>query len=242
MDITTNKSWKYDLKKLESTSYEFKIVEHFFKTTSSIFPLFPGIFKKFQIWKVIEQNEKATADEKSNNLMLFHGTSQEGVAGILEYGFKNSEKGYFGEGVYMTEDSERASCYSLMSVMTHDFLNCLFSKSFSFIFVNEVLRSETLQTVLYEDSSKLYHVDTPLKNPFTKYMHYLSPETTEDIYIKDLKGRRYRNVVVEENSEREDFVADSKLVIPRYLILYQGNYLYSIISALCLETLSYFSL
>ena len=102
MDITTNNIWKYDLKKLESTSAEFKFLERFFVTTSKTFSAYPELLKDFQIWKVIEQNTKGTVDGKSNNLMLFHGTSQEGVGGILENGFKNSKQGYFGEGVYFT--------------------------------------------------------------------------------------------------------------------------------------------
>ena len=60
--IITNKSWKYDLKTLESTSDEFKLVENFFKITS--IKTFPDDLnlKKFRVCKVVEQrkNEKLT--------------------------------------------------------------------------------------------------------------------------------------------------------------------------------------
>ena len=238
MDINNIISWKYDLQKLDCTSAEFKFVEHFFKTTSTKFSLYPEILKNFQIWKVI--NTKETVDEKGNNLMLFHGTSREGVAGILVNGFKNSEKGFFGKGVYLTESSEAASFYSCLSFMKSDFLNFLFSKSFSFIFVNEVLKSETLQSVLYEDYSELYMVDTPLKTPFSKYMHVLSPQLTEENYKEDVNGRRYRDIAVDPVILEDEFVADSKLVIPRYLITYEGNIISNFISLLYFETLNFF--
>ena len=44
--------------------------------------------------------------------MLFHGTGKKGVAGILETGYRNSIKGDFGRGVYLTESPDLASIYS----------------------------------------------------------------------------------------------------------------------------------
>ena len=237
MEIVNNETWKYNLQILDPTSDEFKFVQHFFKTTSNKFSYFkeaPETLENFQIWKVIEQNINVTVHEKSDNLMLFHGTSQKGVAGILENGFKNSEKGKFGKGVYLTECSGTASRYSSLK---------LFRKNFYFIFVNELLNSENLQTLVYERlfnlipyvpneqiSSFSKYIDylskifyTPLKNPFTKYMYYLSPEISEENYKEDFKGRRYRNIAVDKNSCQDEFVADSKLVIPRYLITYENK-------------------
>ena len=43
--------------------------------------------------------------------------------------------------------------------------------------------------------------------------------TTEESYRKDVIGRRYRNSEVVTNGLKcEEFVADDKLVVPRYLI------------------------
>ena len=64
--------------------------------------------------------------------MLYHGTSQKGVTGILKEGFRNSEKGWFGKGVYMTDCSHTALKYFSMA------------EKYSYnryIFVNEVLES-----------------------------------------------------------------------------------------------------
>ena len=54
-------------------------------------------------------------------------------------------------------------------------------------------------------------------------MYYLSPEISEENYKEDFKGRRYRNIAVDKNSCQDEFVADSKLVIPRYLITYENK-------------------
>ena len=166
--------------------------------------------ENFKIYKVIEEHTKATVDEKSNNLMLFHGTSQKGVAGILENGFKNSESGKFGKGLYMTESSETASVYSCSRS----------SKNFCFVFVSEVLESHNLKTTLHPKILKSR--DTPLKNAFSKYIRVRSPAITEDKYKKDHKGRRYRNIEVSLKNKNDEFVADSKIVIPRYLISYEN--------------------
>ena len=67
--------------------------------------------------------------------------------------------------------------------------------------------------------SKIFY--TPLKNPFTKYMYYLSPEISNDNYKEDFKERRYRNIAVDGNSCQDELIADAELVIPRYLFLYE---------------------
>ena len=54
-------------------------------------------------------------------------------------------------------------------------------------------------------------------------MYYLSPEISEENYKEDFKGRRYRNIAVDKNSCQDEFVADSKLVIPRYLITFENK-------------------
>ena len=111
METIKYETWKYKIEILEPTSDEFKFVQHFFNTSSTEIFMDHEISKNFQIYKVIKQNNKETVDEKSNNLMLFHGTSQESAAGILKNGFKNSEEGFFGKGVYMIESSEIAYFY-----------------------------------------------------------------------------------------------------------------------------------
>ena len=99
--------------------------------------LFKGYLetKVAHMYKVNERNIVKTEGKKSNNSMLYHGTSEKGVTGILKEGFRNSEKGWFGKGVYMTDCSEIALNYNKkFNVFAHNF----------YTFVNEVLESEKL--------------------------------------------------------------------------------------------------
>ena len=96
MNIKTEKLFNYDCEKLDRESEEFKILKEVFFTTTT-FNVSCNNLEKFQIYKVIENNPTKTVEGKSSNLMLFHGTTEEGATGILKKGFKNSEKGWFGK-------------------------------------------------------------------------------------------------------------------------------------------------
>ena len=108
MDIITKKGFKYDLQKLDSKLDEFLLVKKFFNITikKSVHVYKDNIYshqlKDFEIHKVMTDSKPARGvNEKSNNLMLFHGTDEKGANGILKEGFKNSSFGRFGQGVYM---------------------------------------------------------------------------------------------------------------------------------------------
>ena len=214
MDIITEKSFKYDLEKLDSTSDEFLFVKKFYDTTTNGFGFGFGFvdlskLKNFQIYKVIENNPIKEVEAKRNNLMLFHGTSRKGATGILKEGFKNSEKGWFGQGVYMTDCSNVAFRYSVRH-------NNYFKLS---LFVNEVLESEKLQTCEINPYRFMKDIDTPLRNQFSKHIDEWSPQATlREDYKEDHKGRRYRNVRHNITSARDEYVADESVTIPRYLI------------------------
>ena len=223
MDIITDKNFKYDVEKLESTSEEFIFVEQFYDTTGVIKTAKNSLIKatdyetqgiKLQICKVNENNPIKLADEKSNNLMLFHGTNRKGAEGILKEGFKNSKKGYFGKGVYMSDCSDVASKYAATRFSNN---YCLY------VFVNEVLESEKLQTLEFDASTYVRYHDTPLKHPFNKHIHKSSHQATEKDYKEDHIGRKYRNIGFEhdDSSAYDEYVADESVTIPRYLIIFQ---------------------
>ena len=108
--------------------------------------------------------------------MLFHGTNKQGATGVLNGGFKNSESGWFGSGVYMTDCSYIALTYA--AKYNEGFCYC-----HNFIFVNEVLESEKLQTFEFEIID-MKDVSTPLKNPFNKHTRKKSPQKKQSAVKK----------------------------------------------------------
>ena len=143
--------------------------------------------------------------------MLFHGTSRCGVIGILNRGFKNSKDGWFGSAVYITDCSYNVQRYTMRN--THEY---------NFIFVNEVLESEKLQTFEF-DIFGIKQNGNPLKNTFNKHIRNFngkkSAQTAEEYYKRDVKGRKYRNIVVDKYSTTDEYVAEASVTIPKCLIL-----------------------
>ena len=82
MDIITKKGFRYNLAKLDSTLDEFLFVKEFFNKNTKKKANYEDIkshqVKDFQIHKVIESKPTSAINEKSNNLMLFHGTGKIG--------------------------------------------------------------------------------------------------------------------------------------------------------------------
>ena len=132
--IKSSKASKYEQEEISSDKEEYKFVKSFFDTTKNVFRR-KSSPKEFKVFKITENNPLTTLNDKRNNLMLFHGTTMKGVEGILKQGFKNSKKGWFGQGVYMTDCSDKAQDYC-----TDDDDDC----GDCYIFVNEVLNSEKL--------------------------------------------------------------------------------------------------
>ena len=87
MVIITDNSFKYDFESLDSGSDEFKVIKKFIKTTAM--NSYYSNEKVLQIHKVFEKRPTSSMDKRRNNLMLFHGTSTNGVIGILREGFNH---------------------------------------------------------------------------------------------------------------------------------------------------------
>ena len=218
MDIITDKTFKYSLKGLDFKEEEFKFIKDFVYLTVDPFVSFETkyLIKDFRIHRVIENNPTKTEYVKNNNLMLFHGTNKTGAAGVLKTGFKNSESGYFGKGVYMTECSDTAFDYTGIPA------DCVKgTKFFNYIFVNEVLESEKLQAYSFNASDALDMDEdntAELMHPFEKHFKCSSPQPTKEDYKEDVLGRKYRNVKISGLSLLDEYVADEKITVPRYLI------------------------
>ena len=220
-DIVTDKSFKYEVSKLDSTSDEFVFIENFVYTTATKMPKkriqHHAKFRVHQIYRIDENSEiEAVRDAKSGNLMLFHGTDKDGVYGVLKKGFMNSLSGKFGEGVYMTDCSMTAYSYGCgKSLYRH--------KSHVYLFVNEVCGSEGLQTIEHDYFCALGGVATEIVHPFCKHIVKYTPQPDESDYRVDAQGRKYRKTshlsrFLLKNSELDEYVADESVVVPRYLV------------------------
>ena len=210
MYLTTSKFFKYVCTKLNPKSTKFKFLKENFDTTLS------GTnrhgFTNFQIFKLNETNPNKVVNEKKKNLMLFHGTNKKGAMGILKKGFKNSSKGWFGKGVYMTDCSNFAFGY------THDY-----RARYCCIFLNEVLESDKLQTFEFDfkDIEKRgWDISTKPNHQFEKHIFKSSTQLSKEDYKKDNHGRLYRNTPFRENNELDEYIAEASLITPRYLFVF----------------------
>ena len=221
-DIVTDKSFKYEVRKLDNTSEEFTFIENFVHATAPKTPTkriqHHAKLRVHQIYKIDENSEiEAARDAESGNLMLFHGTDKDGVYGVLKEGFENSPSGWFGEGVYMTDSSNMAYSYGWdKSLYQH--------KSYVYFFVNEVYGSEGLQTIEHDYFYGLGRVATEIVHPFCKHIVRYTPQPDDESdYRVDGQGRKYRNALhvrknLLKNSAFDEYVADESVVVPRYLV------------------------
>ena len=92
-------------------------------------------------------------------------------------------------------------------------------KHLSYVLVIEVMRSDELQTFEHESFDDVRSNNAQLIGQFQKHVLTSSPQIGDEGYKKDFKGRRYRNVAVENESFKDEYVADESLVVPRYLII-----------------------
>ena len=149
--------------------------------------------------------------------MLFHGKSRKNASGILQYGYKNSEEGLFGAGVYNTECTDQAIHYSDNQTIKQGG----YYESELFVFVNEMLNSEEWERITFRDYNS-YYVNPLTNSPglhLSKYhRHVNSPKPTVEDYKRDVNGRKYRCTATSKWSLCDEFVADSSLVKPRYMI------------------------
>ena len=158
-------------------------------------------------------------DGKTENLLLFHGTSLENSVGIIEEGFRPSEKGRFGPGVYLTASSACAMGYAITRSQDKKLLvpNSIAwgqqpPNMMHCVFVNEVLESEKLKVLEWSDPDST-------KYQFAKYLEMGRMEDLEgETHDEDSEGRRIRNSPATQADDYDHYVCREDLVVPRYFI------------------------
>ena len=174
---------------------------------------------EIKIYRVNKRNNNEKIEQKSNNLLLFHGTCCKNSVGILNEGFKPSIEGIYGPGVYLTESSFRAVDFS--QIKSREELDECFdehNRKVSFVFVNEILDSDKLKVINAKDKVKVTFTKTPRKNQFEKYIKSGCDKNIKHTYQKDSKERNIKSSKANILEEYNYYVCEEKLVIPRYLI------------------------
>ena len=213
-----NSVWKYDGEEVDKSSEEYirlKLILQKARCEES-----KGTFEweSVDIWKLEDTILPVSFEEYSGNLMLLHGTSDINATEILKKGFVNSQYGYFGKGLYMTECSDMACHYSNRKMSWKP--ESRYETVTNCIFYNEVIGSQYLDIKKYDSYMDLKNIFDHANHPFRKYMHKSSPETIKQFdYTTDDQARYYRCKKMTASSLADEYVADAVLIKPRYLIL-----------------------
>ena len=172
--------------------------------------------KNVSAHEVIENEPQLDVDHK-NNLMLFHGTTVENSVGILREGFKNSEEGLFGRGLYLTACSDEAITYTDIRTEGKDTeKHC--------IFISEVLNSQVLKhDFIFRPFLERQLEEKLEEHPFTVYEGTMSdgPDEGEEHFERDEKGRLYRFDPFCKWSFNDQYRVDARLVKPRYYLEFE---------------------
>ena len=162
-----DKNSKYTLNEMVSTNDDYMLIKKYFEETMSNVPMFQCQISK--IYRVLIRDK--TSERKSDNILLFHGTTSKNAVGILEEGFKSSIQGKHGPGVYLTEFSSCAVNFAVEKIISIIFNNLLadINDNLTFIFVNEILESEKLEEIVVE-KTVTGKTASPRKNRFEKYI------------------------------------------------------------------------
>ena len=140
----TNMVDKYDatsmyvLNEIPSTDNDYKLINKCFveKGSNICYEILT-----IKVYRVKKRDSDETDEQKSDNLLLFHGTNLDNAVGILEKGFKPSAKGIRGSGVYVTASSRSAIKFSSKKISK------LYKEKENFILVNEIIESKKLKEI-----------------------------------------------------------------------------------------------
>ena len=208
-----DKNSMYTLKRMASTNDDYKLIKKYFEETSDA----PQA-QISKIYRVTKRGSVGTREQKSDNLMLFHGTSSKNAIGILEKGFKPSIEGKHGPGVYLTEFSSCAELFAKQKIINNILRNGNINNNLEFIFVNEILESKTLEEIVVE-KSVTHRTASPRKNQFEKYIRSGTAKMNYDATDEqDSNGMKIRISAPSEAELHNYYVCHEKLVVPRYLI------------------------
>ena len=213
----SKKEPKYSITPIERSSVKFEFLRRFLKGT--VVKDFGSVYllKNVTAYEVIENLKRADVDH-TNNKMLLHGTPVKNSAGILREGFKNSEDGRYGRGLYLTACSDVAITYSDVRNEKDAGKHC--------IFITEVLNSQDMEYENQWGEPELIEEQRNQKleeHPFSFFQSLDSeePEDNEENFKRDEKGRVYRFAPFRRWNVFDEYRVDARLVKPRYYLEFE---------------------
>merc|ERR1719427_1690797 len=117
-----DKHSKYIVEEMESTNDDYKLIKKSFEDPRKE-------VEAHKIYRVKQRISDGTDEKKSDNMLLFHGTSVDAAVGILEKGYKPSKGGSFGPGVYLTSSPGTSVGYSVSKTSLRGYYHGIISDS-----------------------------------------------------------------------------------------------------------------
>ena len=212
VDFKVLPGYKYRLGQLEKDDLDFKLIKGSLDLNETD--------KTLNIFRIVSNQNNIDESDISDpsKLLLLHGTPGGNVNGILKEGFKPSERGSYGPGVYMTNSLNMAARYSDKYMLDEQQI----VKKVKYLFVNKVLPTVETETKILH-SSKIPTFEEYLESkPETKVIHYGGQssfkKSPQDKY--DSKNNRIiRGTFQVANEEEKIILSHHDLVVPAYLVV-----------------------
>ena len=213
--------FKYKLETLNDDNSDFMTLKSALNLNQASFYFYGltncGKINTLRIYRVSPNSnaETSSSDSNSSQILLLHGTKAPNVEGILKTGFKPSEKGKYGPGVYLTNSFDYA----------YRFANCVAQengiiKRLRYIFVNEINRADV--TVSPGNCKKIVSFDEYLKKKpsvivvdgYRRVNFSESPKDKQDSLNRKIEQGSFRKNYLHQKI----VLAHDSLVTPAYLI------------------------
>ena len=217
--------FKYKLEILDTDDSDYKVLKSSVTPNYKLVHRFMNVTrldenyktKGLKIFRVLPTDKTLTESKTSNlsKFLLLHGTKAPNVEGILKTGYKPSQSGYYGPGVYLTDSFKYAHVYAKCFAQEQGMV-----KKFSYFFVNQINQTDVRgRTDKFRPtiSYKKYLDNKPIVKVFSEYKKSFT--FGELPQIDGRNGNILQGTFQLGKLEKEKIIlAHHDLIVPSYLI------------------------
>ena len=226
--------FKYKLQLLNVNSYDYKVLKDSLVGTDALednqLIFDKATNDKIKIYRVDSAEKLSTASStfKGSKVLLLHGTQAPNIKEILKIGFKPSQKGMLGPGVYHSDSISKASEYGKCWAQEKGVV-----KKFTYCFINQIENIGKLTPEKQFENEVLYYDD--INEDSMSYQQYLKREPSLlACYFSENKSDSFqyrlnnkydsKNRKILQGTFQRDFgyekevLAHHDLVVPAYLV------------------------